>query len=59
MGRTGEDLVHGRRERAEKLAERPVVLEVVAPLEPVISRDGTLDLEAGLRECDPVAHRER
>jgi hypothetical protein len=51
-----EKILHGGRQRAEELAEREVVTEVAALLGLVISRNGTLDLEAGPRECDPVAY---
>jgi hypothetical protein len=59
VGGAGEDVVHRGRERAEQLAERALVLEVVAPPGPVVAGDRALDREAGARERDPVARRER
>jgi len=59
MRRAGEDRVHGGRERADELAEGAVVLEVVAPFEPVVLRHRALDLHACLHEGDPVADRQR
>ena len=59
MRRAREDVVHRRRQRAEELSERAVVLEVVAALEPVIARHRALDLQPRPHERDPVAHRQR
>ena len=59
MRRAGEDRADGGRERAEELAERAVVLEVVAAVEPVVPRHGALDLQAGLDEGEPVSDRQR
>jgi hypothetical protein len=52
MRGAGEDVVHGRRERAEELSERAVVLEVEAAVQPVVSGDGALHPETCPRELD-------
>ena len=64
--------VDRRRQLAEELGEGPVVLEGQharpnvggrlargGPREPVVPGHGALDLQAGGREREPVAHRER
>src|SRR5262249_58237810 len=55
MRSAGKDLVHRRPKRSEEFAEGAVVLEVVAPLEPVIAADRAHHLGPGPREGDPVA----
>ena len=59
MRRAGEDLVHRRRQWAEELAERAVVLELEAVLDSVVLRHCPLQLHAGLGEGEPIADRER